>query len=150
MNNFEHIISERTPVKDLGTKAGIPGVKDASPLQIQEYLATRRVSSPQWFTSVQSASATSVQRQTLIVLAEIEAQNFQAHLDSERMLATMSAQTAMSGSLSANLALSKANQLNQDFKGYTTSTNQTSNSKQNKEAQQQRAQEAANKAGANN
>lgn len=119
VNNFQNLITERTPVTGLGTTAGLPGGGNASPLQVESYLATRRANTPAWYTQVQTESPTSVQRETLVVLAEIEAQNFQAHLDSERLLATLSAQMAASSGTQAQLNAAQASQVNTDIQGFT-------------------------------
>jgi hypothetical protein len=124
INNFEKIIAERTPIKDLGTKAGLKDkdgkpIADASPLQVESYLANRRVDNPAWYAHVSAASPANVQRETLIVLAEIEAQNFQAHMDRERMLATLSAQSALGSAMSAQMLASQAQNLNQDIDKFT-------------------------------
>jgi len=96
-NNLNYLMAERTPVKGLGTKAGM-STADASPLQVEKYQATRRVNSKQWYQQMQAATPATVQRETLFVLAELEKQNYQAHLDRERILATLTAQAASSGS----------------------------------------------------
>lgn len=137
VNNFQHMIAERTVVKGLGKSANITDqsgkpVTNASPLQVQKYIATHRVNSPSWFTKVKSASPAAVQRETLVVLAEIEAQNYQAHLDRERMLATLSAQSAMTASASAGALAAQASQVNQDINSLSVpSANQNNNSDQN-------------------
>lgn len=76
--------------------------KNVSPLEVEKYIATRRTNSTQWYKNMATASPATVQRETLFVLAEIEKQNYQAHLDRERLL---SAVTAMS------IAVGQANQL---------------------------------------
>ncbi len=124
VNNFEKIIAERTPIKDLGTKAGLKDkngkpITDASPLQVESYLANHRVDDPKWYAHVQGESAANVQRETLVVLAEIEAQNFQAHIDRERLLATLSAQSALGSTMSNQMNSAKAQNLNQDIENFT-------------------------------
>ena len=130
VNNFQNLAAERTPVTGLGTSAGLP-TPNASPLEVESYLATRRANSPSWYTQVQTESPANVQRETLVVLAEIEAQNFQAHLDSERLLATLSAQLASASTVQTQLNASQASQVNNDIQNFTlpsqTATSNTSN-----------------------
>lgn len=131
VNNFQNLIVERTPVTGLGTTAGLVNsngtpIPNASPLQVESYLATRRANSPAWYTQVQTESPASVQRETLVVLAEIEAQNFQAHLDSERLLATVSAQVAAASSTATQLNTAQASQVNNDIQNFTLPSQQNS------------------------
>ncbi len=129
VNNFEKLVAERTSIKNLGTKANLTDqtgkpIADASPLQVESYLATRRANDPKWYAHVQAASPDNVQRETLVVLAEIEAQNFQAHLDNERLLATLSAQSALTSSMSAQMLAAKAQTLNQDIQKFSVPSQQ--------------------------
>ena len=128
INNFQNLSVERTPVTGLGVSAGLPNTPNASPLQVESYLATRRANSPSWYTQVQTESPASVQRETLVVLAEIEAQNFQAHLDSERLLATLSAQAANAGAVQSQLNAAQASQVNTDIQSFTIPSQTTPNS----------------------
>jgi hypothetical protein len=66
-------------------------IRDASPLQVKEYLATRRSTNPQWYDDMSKASPATVSRETLFVLAEIRQELFNIQQQNERMLATMSA-----------------------------------------------------------
>ena len=60
-----------------------------------------------------AASPATVQRETLFVLAEIEAQNYRAHLDRERMLATLTALASQSANVNQLLAKTDAKNVNQ-------------------------------------
>lgn len=105
INSLNHLIAERTPMKGLGAAAGLEPNTPASPLQVEAFRANRRAENlltaaqkqlpqnqqPNWYASVENASPATVQRETLIVLAEIEQQNYQAHLDRERILAAITA-----------------------------------------------------------
>ena len=133
VNNFQNLITERTPVAGLGTTAGLVSstgtpIPNASPLEVESYLATRRANNPAWYTQVQTESPASVQRETLAVLAEIEAQNFQAHLDSERLLATVSAQLASASGTATQINAAQASQVNTDIQAFTLPSEQASNS----------------------
>lgn len=118
VNSLNQLIAERTPMPGLGEAAGLaptsaPGVKpasypSASPLQVEQYQATRRTQNPEWYASLQKASPATLQRETLIVLAEIEHQNFQAHLDRERLLAAMTALNLQMSAASTETTLKEA------------------------------------------
>lgn len=103
---LNQLIAERTPIKGLAAAAGLhqkdkstltPNEIDelnqheASPLQVEAYQANHRIQDPNWYASVANASPATVQRNILIVLAEIEHQNYEAHLDRERLLAAITA-----------------------------------------------------------
>lgn len=124
VNNLEYLIAERTPVKGLGKKAGVTNsngqpVNDASPLQVESYNANHRLKNPSWYGHVQSESQANVQRETLIVLSELQSQMFQAHMDRERMIGMMAAQSAMSSGMSSQLTASQAQQLKGDIAKFT-------------------------------
>lgn len=89
LDNLYNMLSERTVVKGLGTKAGLTK-PDASPLEVQEFIATRRTRDPEWYNNMTKASPTTIQRETLYVLAEMQQQLYQQHLDNQRILATLS------------------------------------------------------------
>ncbi len=114
INSLNQLIAERTPLKNLGQSAGLPsnttGYPDASPLQVEAYQANHRISDPNWYTRVENSSPATVQRNILIVLAEIEHQNYEAHLDSERLLATVAA-----GNLQNNLTSTQNLMLQQNM-----------------------------------
>lgn len=92
LSNLYHFYAERMPEKGLGNKAGINVGPDTSqsPLEVEKYLATRQVTDPQWFTSMQNASPAAVSRATLFMLAELPPMLYQIHLDLERLTTTMS------------------------------------------------------------
>ena len=96
LSALNQLIGERTPIQNLGVAAGMPPTDpekntypSASPLQVESYRANHRLTDPHWYQSVQNASPATVQRELLIVLAEIEHQNYEAHLDRERLLAAI-------------------------------------------------------------
>lgn len=92
MNNLLQMYAARLPVTDLGKQAGIPdeAKKDASPLQVQEYKATRRISSPDWYRSMSKAAPVTIERESLFVLAEIREQLFRLQQDNEKILLALS------------------------------------------------------------
>lgn len=149
VSNFEHMINERMSVKDLGKQTGMVDssgkpIDDASPLQVEDYLAHRRVDDPKWYAHVQAESAANVQRETLVVLAEIEAQNYQAHMDRERLLATISAQMAMGNAMANAMTKAQAQNLNQDIKKFTIPSQQQQQDEQKKKQEAQQAKNQSN------
>lgn len=111
LNTLNQLIAERTPMQGLGQAAGLqpttpasgktPAVyPPASPLQVEEYQATYRVEDPTWYANLDKASPATLQREQVVMLAEIEKQNLQAHLDRERILSELTA---------LNLQMSTAN-----------------------------------------
>ncbi len=106
LNALEYLIAERTPVTGLGKAAG-KTTKTASPLEVEAYQANHRITDPNWYKTIMQDSPATVQRSILITLAEIEHQNYQAHLDRERILAALTAANLSSNS-SAAMALKEA------------------------------------------
>ncbi len=88
-NNLLRMYAERIPQTDLGKLAGMKE-KDASPLEVKTYLATRRADNQTWYQSMAVASDSTVMKETLNILAEIEKQNHEAQMQNERILATLS------------------------------------------------------------
>ncbi|MCX7120940.1 MAG: hypothetical protein NTZ67_04095 [Gammaproteobacteria bacterium] len=108
INTLNQLIAERTPMPGLAAAAGLTGTAEASPLQVESYQANHRVSDPKWYTKIKNDSPATVQRETLIVLAEMEQQNFQAHLDSERLLSAITALNLSTSSSEMDTGLKKA------------------------------------------
>jgi hypothetical protein len=121
INILNQLIAERTPMPGLASAAGFneknlksltpneqeefKNGKSASPLQVEAYQANHRIQDPKWYQSVQNASPADVQRNILITLAEIEHQNYEAHLDRERILAALTASNLMSNMGTINTVL---------------------------------------------
>lgn len=90
-NNLLRLYSERLPVENLGQDAGMKQ-KDASPLEVQKYIATRRTDNlNDWYRSMVASSFQTVQRENLFIQAETQRQIYELHMDNERILATLSA-----------------------------------------------------------
>ncbi len=138
LNNMNYLLQERSPIKTESPNARLAEVSKtvlgasykpcykgpctyASPLQVSNYIADHRVDSPAWYERMKTASPATVQRETLFVLAEIENQNQQAHLDRERMLATLSAMQLQSAASSQMLMRVKATDLNKEIKDIASS-----------------------------
>lgn len=114
LNAFNYLIAERTPINNLGTAIGLNN-QSASPLQVETYQATHRIEDPNWYKTVLNASPATVQRETLIVLAEIEKQNYQAHLDRERLLSILTALNIQMSASSETAIAQSASKLNSDI-----------------------------------
>ena len=107
LSNLNHIYSERVKLEDIINNMEANGqpvnntlknvVKTLannninSLLELQNYVATHRLTDQKWREKMLSASPATVQRETLFVLAEIESQLQRLHLDNERLLTTESA-----------------------------------------------------------
>lgn len=109
INALDQLIAERTKMKNLGPAAGLSANEEASPLEVEKYQASRRIEDPTWYQHMQHQSPAVVQRDILIVLAEIEKQNYQAHLDRERILAAITAMSLQSNSAAANNLMLEGN-----------------------------------------
>jgi len=89
LGNIYQLIANRMPQKGLGKKAGL-GNKPMSANALQDFLATRRADDAQWYADMAAASPSTIQRETLNVLVEIQKQLQQLHKDNERILLTLS------------------------------------------------------------
>jgi len=126
VNNFEFFTTERTP----STEA-VSGITDSkgnaishpSPLQVEAYRANHRIDDPTWIQSLQNKSSTSLLREIAIEQAEIIRQNHQAHLDRERLIATMSALELQSAANSNTTLQIQAQKLNQSIDGMSNNSN---------------------------
>ena len=96
LNNLYRLIQERMPT----------GLEQNQPsLLAQQYkLATSRSDNPAWYKQISTASSAAVQRETLIVLAQMQKQMFDNYMQQQRILMAMS-MLQMSGSESAQLNL---------------------------------------------
>lgn len=145
LNNFYKMANERTPIMRtqadptlaaISLAVGVtpknvkiddpknPGkqmtvIAYASPLQIQNYTANHRLNNQQWYQKMNAASPATVQRETLYILAEIESQLQQSHLDHEQMLATLTALQIQSSNANQMMLQTQANDLNQTIKDLT-------------------------------
>lgn len=92
LNNLFKIIAERTAQDNiislnLKDQAG-QAIQSAA--QYQHYLATRRVNNPKWYDQMSQASPSTIARESLFVLAEIQHQLYQLHQDNIRLISTVS------------------------------------------------------------
>jgi len=91
LNNLLQFYVDRMPVPNLGKEAGLPDENpDASPAQVQEYLATRRTKSPSWYEQMSAAAPATVQRETLFLNAEMQRQLYELHKDNQQLILLLS------------------------------------------------------------
>ena len=89
LSNLYAIYNKRIAITDLGKKAGFKQT-DASVKQVENYLASRRISDANWYQAMEKASPVTILREILYTLAEIRYEIYQSRQDSERVLATLS------------------------------------------------------------
>jgi hypothetical protein len=107
-NNLFSMLAKRVQQPGLGEKAGMSH-KDASLLEVEEFVATRRAKSEKWHEDMQKAAPVVLQRETLYVLAEIQQQLMTLQQQNERILATLSVTAAQ------NLRVAKLMQAQKDL-----------------------------------
>lgn len=113
LDNLYHLYAERVKVPDLGELAGMTTDQDkknvdASPLQVQHYLATRRVDNPEWYNDMTKAAPPTVNREQLATMAEMTRQLYQLHQDNERIITLLSVITLQNIQTNKVLDRSKA------------------------------------------
>lgn len=90
VDNLLQIYAQRLPQTGLGKAAGMAEA-DASPQEVKRYIASRRADNQDnWYQTMATASTSTISRETLHVLAEIERQNYQTQVQNEQILATLS------------------------------------------------------------
>lgn len=110
---LQHLIAERAPVPNWGKAIGDPNKNGmASALQVEAYQANHRIQDPKWYQSIMKDAPITLQRTIAIQLAEIEHQNYQAHLDRERILAAITASNLSSNLSSGTLLKEQATTVN--------------------------------------
>lgn len=99
LGNLYHLYAERVPVntqslKSSGQYNAIKGAglyPEASPLMVDNYMATRRFTDPAWNTTMQQlATPAELMRQSNYLLQELLYQSYENRLLNERILATLS------------------------------------------------------------
>lgn len=147
MNNFHQLMAERMPIvtakanpmlaqisNAIGvtpTEVKIKNSNDvryvyASPLQISNYVTTHRTNSSAWYQQMASASPATLQREQVYILAEIESQLQQQHLDSERVLATLSTMELQNSSMQKGFLQTAANDINNQIDSLTQDSSKSS------------------------
>ena len=108
LSNLYQIMAKRIPQPGLGSSVGLVGknnlpIADASQLQVEQYLATRRSEDPNWHRQIATASPIALQRESLLVLVDIQRQLFEMQQQNERLLATISMMQMQQNSQNAKL-----------------------------------------------
>lgn len=94
LSNLDQLYAERTPVKGLGTLAGLSQA-NASPLEVDAYMAERRAMNSQWYSEMENAPPATIQREQLYIMAENRYELYKIRMTLQRLLATESAQEIM-------------------------------------------------------
>lgn len=75
----------------LGQNAGLPtnspNYPDASPSQVEYYMASRRVNDPNWYSAMETANSTTLMRENVYIAAENRMEMFKLRQDIERLTA---------------------------------------------------------------
>ncbi len=120
LGNLYQLYAERMPSKvdpatdkDLAAALSAIDMPNASQLQVENYMATRRILDPQWVSGLIKDSPAALLRQIVILLAENLAESYNNRLASERILATMSVLDLQQAAMMRTLVLDQAgNDLN--------------------------------------
>lgn len=125
-SSFASLIAERTPgnMVTINGKAASPSIpevtdcegnviKNPSQLQIESYIANHRVCSTAWRNHINTASPATIQRETLFVLADLQSQMYQQHMDNEKMLVALTSMQALFSKLTALMNTTNVAQMNQ-------------------------------------
>jgi hypothetical protein len=97
LNNLYQLYAERIPVSTQKLAQSVPEIRntklypEASPMKIDQYMATRRFSDPNWESMIQKkATPAELMRQEIYLLREIRYELYQGRVQNERVLATLS------------------------------------------------------------
>ena len=101
LSNYNYFYYERLVQPGLGAQAGIyqfnadgsqnASMKDASPMQVDEFMAKRRIADPNWYTYMAQLPPAAIQREMVTILAELRYELYKQRLLMERQIATESA-----------------------------------------------------------
>lgn len=90
----------------------------ASPLQIAQYRANYRLNDPKWFQEVAGDSSENLQRKSVVLLAEINRQLLQNHLDNEKVMGALAILSQQTGDVSAMMLKTQTNDVNAAIKQF--------------------------------
>lgn len=94
----------------VGASINASNTQDMSPLQVDEYMATRRIGNQNWYNAIQAANPAQLSQESLVLLAQLNYQMFQQRMQLEQLNATLaSLQLTLTNTLSRD-ALDKAKQ----------------------------------------
>lgn len=115
LSNLYQLYAERMPTKvdpannrELATALAGINMPNASQLQVENYMATRRITDPQWVTGLIKDNPSALLRQIVILLAENLAESYNNRLASERIIATLSALDLQQTAMLRSMVLDKA------------------------------------------
>jgi len=104
LSNLYQLYAERVPSNvdaqqnpQLASALAAIGMPNASQLQLENYMATRRLTDPNWIASLSKDSPAALLRQIAILMAENLAESYNNRLATERLTATMSALVLQQG-----------------------------------------------------
>lgn len=92
LSNLYQIYVSRVRIPGLGGRSGLssePGAP-ASPLEVEEYNAKRRIVDREWYNRMETASPATIARETLYLQAEMLLENYKLRRAIERLIATNS------------------------------------------------------------
>jgi hypothetical protein len=97
----------------VGASINVSNTQDMSPLQVDEYMATRRIGNQNWYNAIQAANPAQLSQESLVLLAQINYQMLQQRMQLEQLNATLaSIQLTLTNTLSRDeLAKAKQNAL---------------------------------------
>jgi hypothetical protein len=95
ISNLYKSYSDRVRITGLGNRAGMKTgntpVPDASVLEVEDYAAKKRVTDPNWYKAMETATPATIEREMLYVLAEMRLELYKNRLALERLILTNSA-----------------------------------------------------------
>lgn len=98
LSNLNQMYAERQPTNvsqssnpQLYQALNAIGMPNASQLQVENYMATRRITNQGWVASLSNDGPAALMRQMVILLAENLTESYNNHMDLERLNATMTA-----------------------------------------------------------
>jgi hypothetical protein len=93
ISNFYKSFSDRVRLTGLGKQARMSNDNNApaSVLEVEEFAAKKRVTDPEWYKAMETATPATIERETLYVLAEMRLEMYKNRLALERLILTNSA-----------------------------------------------------------
>jgi hypothetical protein len=89
LSNLYYLYSRRLPITSIKAGDTALNVENPSAHEIENYIATWRTSSPNWYAQMSTAAPTNVARETLFILAEVQTELHRIHLENERIIALL-------------------------------------------------------------
>jgi hypothetical protein len=86
LSNLYYLYSKRLPITSIKAGDTALNIENPSAHQIEDYIATWRTSSPNWYAQMSTAAPTNVAREALFILAEVQTELHRIHLENERII----------------------------------------------------------------